>query len=282
MITPSATLPSFGWIPRRDDIGLASRHLGLVMAHESDSLRAAGEIMEEHADIDAIVAAARSAPPLKNPVPVVPAAPPRTTIAVAFDRAFCFYYQDNLDLLRQAGAELVFFSPLCDEIPDADALYLGGGYPELHLPALESSPFTNNLRYGVEGGLPVYAECGGLIALTRKIEDGKTYRMAGVFPADAAMTKKIQALGYVKGGVTETGSILSGPQPVIGHEFHYSHVIPDRDARYALRLSRGKGIDSGMDGLMTEQATGTYTHAYFSKTMAEDIVAAAVRYRRDQ
>lgn len=278
MISPSARLPSFGWIPRRQEIGLESRHLGLVMAHETDSLKAAGQIIEEHADIDAIMAAARSAPPLPAIASVKNLAPARVRIGVAFDSAFCFYYQDNFDRLRAAGADLVFFSPLGEGIPDCGLLYFGGGYPELHLPLLESSACTKDLLPCVEQGLPVYAECGGLMYLSREVQADQTYRMCGVLPADAEMTKKIQALGYVRGTASESPSFLSKNRPITGHEFHYSRLIPDTDARYAFRLSRGTGIDAGKDGLYAGSALGGYTHTYFSDGFAADIVAAATKY----
>ena len=281
MIASSAVIPSFGWIPRRDEIVLKSRHLGLVMAHESDMHKAAGQVIEECADVDAIIAAARSAPPLALTNPASPNRLPEIRIGVACDSAFCFYYRDNLDRLRNAGADLVFFSPLLDSIPDVSGIYLGGGYPELHLPALESSEFIKNIRTAVNRGFPVYAECGGLISLTREFAAEKTYRMAGIFPADAEMTKNVQALGYVKGEVTDRHPILSGSQNISGHEFHYSRITPDRDVLYGLRLSRGKGIESSMDGMIVEGAAGTYTHAYFSSKMAGDIVAAAKRYHED-
>lgn len=280
MIESAGPVRSFGWIPRTDAINLSSRHLGLVMAHESDSLKEAGAVIEEHGDLDGIITAAQSAPPLSVPVPAVAPVPPAVRIGIAWDNAFCFYYQDNLDRLRNAGAELIFFSPLAESLPEVDAVYLGGGYPELHLPALESSPCTAGLKDAVDHDLPVYAECGGLMYLTRTVSAGKTYRMSGVLPADAEMTKKIQALGYVKGSVV-TGSALLAPSTCItGHEFHYSRLIPDRDSRYALKLSRGNGIEDGKDGLIAGSALAAYTHAYFSDDIARGIVDAATRYSR--
>jgi cobyrinic acid a,c-diamide synthase len=280
MIIASRRIASFGAIPRKDDIGLASRHLGLVMAHESGSLKTAGPVIEEYTDLDAIFLTAKSAPTLSRFSIASCAKHNRVKIGIAYDPAFCFYYQDNLDHLRNAGADLVFFSPLNEMIPEADSLYFGGGYPELFLPTLELSPCTRTLKTAVDNGLPVYAECGGLMYLTREIQEGKTFRMAGVLPADAVMTKKIQALGYVKGNVINTLSILPAGQKITGHEFHYSQLIPDKDARYALQLSRGKGIDSQKDGIMAENAIGTYTHAYFSKKMAVNLVKAAIRYSK--
>jgi cobyrinic acid a,c-diamide synthase len=281
MIESAGAIRSFGWIPRNDGIGLSSRHLGLVMAHESDSLKTAGAVIEEHGDLDGMIAAAQSAPPLSIQSPATTAINPTVRIGIARDSAFCFYYPDNFDRLRKAGAELVFFSPLTEHLPDVDMVYIGGGYPELHLPALESSPFTSEIKQAVERGLPVYAECGGLIYLARELQAEKTYRMAGVIPADAEMTKKIQALGYVKGSVVAGPTILSQGTAVSGHEFHYSRLLPDTDARYAMELTRGRGIDAGKDGIMAGTALAGYTHSYFSRTMALDIIESARRYQKN-
>jgi len=279
MIESSLPVPSFGWIQKREDITVASRHLGLFMAHESGSMSDAGKVIEEYCDLDAIIVTSKSAPDLQITAEPKTGSSVRTTIGVAMDPAFCFYYQDNFDRLRSCGANLVFFSPIADRLPDVDAVYLGGGYPELHLPELESSPCTTGLKNAVDRGMPVYAECGGLIYLTGEITAEKTYRMCGVLPAQSEMTKKIQALGYVLGKSVGTGSYLSPVRNISGHEFHYSRVIPDRDARYAFRLSRGKGIDDGKDGLLTLNAIGSYTHTYFSKKFADLFVDAAVNFQ---
>lgn len=281
MIESAGAIRSFGWIPRNDGIGLASRHLGLVMAHESDSLKTSGAVIEEHGNLDGMIDAAQSAPPLTFPVPATTSIQPKVRIGIASDCAFCFYYPDNFDRLREAGAELVFFSPLSEHLPDVDLAYIGGGYPELHLPELESSPCTRDLKKAVDMDLPVYAECGGLIYLARELAAEKTYRMAGIIPADAEMTKKIQGLGYVKGSVVAGPTILAQGTPFAGHEFHYSRILPDTDARYALKLTRGRGIDNGNDGIIAGTALAGYTHAYFSETMSLDVIESALRYSKN-
>ena len=284
MIEDSLALPSMGWIPKSEEITIGSRHLGLVMAHETGSISGLGRIIEEFCDLDAIIACAHNSP-LLNPQKKFPVSGKqkriRATIGVALDDAFCFYYQDNLDRLRDAGTDLVFFSPLNDPIPEVDALYLGGGYPELHLPALQSSKCTRQLRSFVDAGMPVYAECGGLMYLSRDVAAGRTYTLCGVLPADVEMTSGIQALGYVKGQSIGNVSFLPPSLGIKGHEFHYSRVFPDRDAKFLFRLSRGKGIDSGKDGLASVNAIGTYTHAYFTCRFAEIFVAAAYRFSRE-
>jgi cobyrinic acid a,c-diamide synthase len=282
MIEPALAVPSFGWIPRSDEIALASRHLGLVMAHESGTLNGAGALIEEHCNLDAIMAAARAAPAVPGRQRPVKKAAVRARVGVALDQAFCFYYQDNLDRLRSSGAELVFYSPLADHLPEVDALYLGGGYPELFLPQLESSPCTAETGIAAGQGLPILAECGGLMYLARECSGEKTHRMTGILPAVAEMTGRIQALGYVKGTVTGPGSFLPPGLEMTGHEFHYSRLIPDHDARYVIRLSRGKGIDAGRDGMTASGTLGMYTHSYFTPRFTRLFIDAAATYSRSR
>lgn len=281
MIGHSLSVPVIGWIPRKDELEIRSRHLGLYMAGESDELSTAGSIIEESTDLDLLLFHARSAPPVPACLPGIAGTPKKTRIGIARDEAFCFYYQDNLDHLSDAGAELVFFSPIRDPLPDVDGVYLGGGYPELYLPALEGSPCTSDLRNAAARGMPVYAECGGLMYLSRQIQAEKTYTMAGILPADAEMTGRIQALGYVRGEVAAPFQAFPRGLPVTGHEFHYSRILPDRDARYAFCLSRGKGIEDGKDGLVAGNTLGSYTHSYFSRETAASLVACAERFSRE-
>ncbi len=276
MIESSRAIPSFGYLPRNNDLVIGSRHLGLMMAHEAGNTGEFGKFLEESCDLDAMVAAARQAPHLNGTVPPdEQKMQAGCTIGVARDEAFCFYYQDNLELLSRTGTKLVFFSPLHDRFPDVDALYLGGGYPELHLSGLESSPCTSDIRRAAQRGMPIYAECGGLMYLTREIHADRTYRMCGVLPSVAEMTPRIQALGYVKGGGTGEISFMPSSQGITGHEFHYSRLDPDTDARYAISLSRGKGIVQGKDGLVSQNALGCYTHAYFHPAFTKKFVEAA-------
>jgi cobyrinic acid a,c-diamide synthase len=279
MIEPSLAVPAFGYIPRRQDLAVESRHLGLKMAHEADSMGEFGRIIEESCDLNALVAVAGQAPPMKKTIPASERDLQRgCTIGVALDEAFCFYYQDNLDCISHAGAKLVFFSPLRDRLPEVDAVYLGGGYPELHLTSLESSPCTRDLTRAAEQGMPLYAECGGLMYLTREIHADKMYRMCGVLPSTAEMTPRIQALGYVKGAGTGVVSYMPSSMVITGHEFHYSQLNPDTDARYAISLSRGKGIITGKDGMVSQNTLGCYTHAYFTPAFTEKFVEAATLF----
>jgi cobyrinic acid a,c-diamide synthase len=276
MIEPSLALSAFGYIPRNDDLAVESRHLGLKMAHETGSMEQFGTIIEESCDLDALLTTAHHAPALKKPISTINRDQQAgCTIGIALDEAFCFYYQDNLDLLSNAGAKLIFFSPLHDRLPDVDAVYIGGGYPELHLADLEATPCTRDLNLAAEQNMPIYAECGGLMYLTKEIQAGKNYRMCGVFPSTTEMTRHIQALGYAKGTGTGEISYIPSSQEITGHEFHYSRQDPDTDANYAINLSRGKGIIAGKDGLVSHNALGCYTHAYFTPAFGLKFADAA-------
>ncbi len=281
MIEPSLTIPSFGFIPRKDELAVESRHLGLRMAHESAGMGEFGKIIEETCNLDALLDAARLASPLIVAINTDESGSQvQSKIGIAFDPAFCFYYQDNLDLLKKSGAELVFFSPIAGPLPEVDAVYLGGGYPELHLPALESSRCRRDLKNAADSGMPVYAECGGLMYLTEKIRSDTSHRMCGILPASSEMTPRIQALGYVKGEGTGNHAFFPSGQTVTGHEFHYSRLHPSCDARYALRLRRGKGIDGEKDGLISQHVLGCYTHAYFTPAFVHALIESSVRFSK--
>lgn len=281
MIEETKSLPIYGGIPRRTDLVVESRHLGLAMAAETGMMARFGAVVEETCDLPGLIDLARSAPPLPAPAEA-PARPESgVRIGVANDAAFCFYYADNIDRLVRAGAEPIFFSPMTDRLPDVDALYLGGGYPELHAEALSSSRCREDLRRAADDGMPVYAECGGLIYLTERLAtDEGDYPMAGVLPAAAEMTGRIQALGYVEARVAGTAPVLAPGSVFRGHEYHYSRLDCARDARFALELLRGRGIDGDRDGLTAQNAVGQYTHAYFPEGFAETLVGAAEAYRQ--
>jgi cobyrinic acid a,c-diamide synthase len=283
MIASEEFVPALGWIPRQQGLEVGSRHLGLVMAHESDGMRSSGPIIRESCDLNAILDVARNAPVLTiPPATKTPEVDRKAVIGVARDDAFCFYYQDNLDRLARAGAEIRFFSPLQDTLPEVDALYLGGGYPELHAGKLEDSRCRHAIHDMADKGMPIYGECGGLMYLCVSVSTDREYRMAGVLPARVEMTKTIEALGYVKGRFQDQAGLWTGTVSVRGHEFHYSKVACDPDARFAIRLALGKGIQNGRDGLTEQNTLGAYTHAYFSDTFCRRFVAAAEDFRRNR
>ncbi len=281
MIEEGCTDRAFGWIPWQPDRAVESRHLGLQMAHETDRMGAFGAIAEEWCDLDALVVLAGSAPPLAPPPEAEDgAAGSRVRIGVAWDEAFCFYYQDNLDLLRRMGGDLVFFSPMADPLPDVDALYFGGGYPELHAERLEKAGCRGEIRRALDDGLPAYGECGGLVYLSERVVAEGSWSMVGVLPAEAEKMDRFQALGYVDATCVGSNPLFPPKTTVRGHEFHYTRVECDRDARFALHLTRGTGIGDGRDGLFEHNVLAGYTHAYFTPGVAGAILGAARDARR--
>jgi cobyrinic acid a,c-diamide synthase len=284
MIGTMEPVHALGWIPHQRGNEVKSRHLGLVMAHESEGMRAYGRIIRESCDIDAILDVARSAPALdvSRIIPTPAGKKTQAVIGVARDDAFCFYYQDNIDRLARAGAEIRFFSPMHDLLPDVDAIYLGGGYPELYARELEGSRCRHSLHDMAESGMPMYGECGGLMYLGNSLSADHEYRMAGILPAHAEMTTSLQALGYVKGRYNRGPGLWTGAISLRGHEFHYSRVECDPDARFAISLMPGNGIVDGKDGLTEWGVIGAYTHAYFSDAFCRRFVSAAADFRRNR
>jgi cobyrinic acid a,c-diamide synthase len=281
MIEASLETEALGWIPRTETLTVGSRHLGLNMAGEDSSLKSAGDVVEKHCDLSRIIEIAGRSPPLECPAePLSGDASDRAVVGVAMDDAFCFYYRDNLDRLEEAGARLEFFSPAEDRLPAVDALYLGGGYPELHAEKLEASRCRDDVRKAVDDGMPVYGECGGLMYLTESIAvAGREYRMTGALPARSIMTDRLQALGYIEARFT--GGPVFGPGlGYRGHEFHYSRVECGNDARFAIEAGGGKGIAGGRDGIYEHNAIGAYTHAYFTTEFARSFADAARAYKK--
>ncbi len=277
------SVEQLGFIPVTKDLEIGSRHLGLVMGEELRVPEGLASMLEEHADVSRLITIAGTAPSLLKVEDKGSENTGSVRIAIASDPAFCFYYQDNLDRLKRFGAELIFFSPMSDDLPEADLIYLGGGYPELHAHALESGPCRNQIHAASEDGLPIYAECGGLMYLGRGIDtDSGSARWAGVLPVEAFMEKRFQALGYTIGKSIGGPAVVPAGTPVRGHEFHYSRLVPDKDARFAITLSRGTGIIDGRDGIYVENCMGSYTHAYFSDVMTTGLVRAARDYKENR
>jgi cobyrinic acid a,c-diamide synthase len=281
MIERDPSLPALGFIPRDPGLAMESRHLGLKMAFEMSDEIPSLDLVGDSCDMEAIHGAAKSAPPLSGEGFLQECPEAQVSVGIAQDAAFCFYYQDNLDALRSAGAVLVPFSPCTDPLPKADAYYFGGGYPELHARALSSSPCRDMIRTAADRGVPVYGECGGLLYLAESVvAEGREYPMAGILPGSAEMTNRIQALGYSEGVFKNGPRVAVRGMPIRGHEFHYSTFRPSRDARFSVLLSRGKGIMEGQDGLYSHETIGVYTHSYFSDRFAAAIVDAAFRCSR--
>ncbi|MDO8689679.1 MAG: cobyrinate a,c-diamide synthase [Dehalococcoidia bacterium] len=231
-------IPVVGHLPKDAGLHIPERHLGLVPTAERDRMEGflahLRQAIEEHIDLDLLLDIARSAGPLDTPpASVFPPEPveARCNLAVARDEAFSFYYQDNLDLLEAYGARLVYFSPLHDAQvpPETQGIYLGGGFPEVYAETLSANQsMLRSIRDAAGRGIPVYAECGGLMYLTEGITDfeGRRFPMVGLAPRWSTMKKKRAALGYVEVEV-QGRSILSARGATLrGHVFHWSEIEP--------------------------------------------------------
>ena len=271
--------PVFASLLRERDMEMKSRHLGLVMGFEKEhDVAALAALLERHAAIDEILLQRSSACPVLEEKAT---AEKSVRIGIAKDEAFCFYYYENLRELERRGAELVFFSPLEDDLPEVDGLYIGGGYPELHVSRLEEAPARMQIKRASEDGMPIYGECGGLMYLGNAIvlETG-TFRMVGALPGITIMTKRLVALGYAQAEAVGQNPVVGLGKTLRGHEFHYSRFDCDRDARFAYRLCRGKGIQEGWDGLVEHNTLGGYLHAHFYSFSVDRFIDSCRNYRR--
>lgn len=266
-------LISLGGVPRNKDACLDSRHLGLVPAKESDNGERYDEMrrmVEGDLDLDAMLGIARDAAEWDRAEDGPIERMGSFRLAVAKDEAFNFYYEDNLDIMRSLGAEIIEFSPVHGDLPDADGYYLGGGYPELHLDALEANDAVRgSLLRRAEEGTPVYAECGGLMYLCRTVkgQDGRVREMTGAFDAKVEMTSKLQALGYVEASCIEDSILSPAGGKVRGHVFHYSRATVNDAERFAYRLSKDKGIEGPLDGMVRGSALASYLHLHFGSNL---------------
>jgi cobyrinic acid a,c-diamide synthase len=284
-IGASCRAVSLGAIRRDDALVLPERHLGLVTAAEgvlTPELRVRlADAIEASVDLDRLYELA--APPAElsgpshRPAPGLPLAPrrrsPRTAtrpvrIGVARDAAFQFYYAENLDLLREAGAELVFWSPLAaDDLPAVDGLYFGGGYPELHARRLAgNAELRKAVRRFVEAGRPVHAECGGLMYLAETLEDpdGAEHPMVGVLPARVRMRPPRMALGYTEVALAADTPVGLAGTVARGHEFHYSWLEPaPAGVACAYRVSQ-RGAGERAEGWLVGRTLMSYVHLHFA------------------
>lgn len=224
------SIPVIGYVPEHELFSLESRHLGLVMPEEVEGLRQrlhkAGELLSETVDFDLLLEIAENAPELEGQISEQRSVSEKVKIAVARDEAFCFYYQDNLELLKQLGCELLFFSPLHEEkVPDdAQGMLLGGGYPELYAKQLAANrKMCDSVKGKIQSGLPCIAECGGFLYLHEMLEgkDGNSYPMAGVIAGNAFRTDRLGRFGYLSLHAKADGAFLRKGEVLRGHEFHY-------------------------------------------------------------
>lgn len=285
-------LPVVGALPRRHEDAISSRHLGLLTPEEHATAdQAVGfveKLVADSVDLDAVLAIARGAPPRPGPRT---APGPRSrveptgrglTFGVLQDAAFTFYYPENLEALESAGARVVAISPLRDTcLPQVDALYVGGGFPETHAEQLASNTaLTGAIRDRVAGGLPVYAECGGLMYMSRGLSVGdRRFGMVGALPLEMVMQARPAGHGYVRARVVGATPFYSSGELIPGHEFHYSRIVAGLDeVRRVFRMERGSGVDGqGGEGLCVGRVLGTYVHvhALSTKSWALGMIRAA-------
>jgi cobyrinic acid a,c-diamide synthase len=279
-------IPILGSIQKSSNL-LNSRHLGLIPVSEQTSLKKKIEkIAKEISDslfIDKIIKIAKNVSDLPK-IYDKPKQKSKTTIAVALDSSFNFYYQDNLEALRREGAKLKFFSPITDyKVPVCDGMYIGGGFPEILANSLaKNQKMRKAVKKLAENCLPVYAECGGLMYLTKSIHDGKKkYPMVGIIDAETKMTNKM-TLNYTEGRINKQCVISIGSQKLRGHEFHFSEVnaLP-KDSKFAYNLEIGNGIKNGKDGLILFETLASYEHLYFnSSNYARQFVSNCMKFSR--
>lgn len=293
-------IPVFGAIPRFESGEFPERHMGLTPYQEHpDTLKAisfAGNVAKKYLDVDKILGIAREA----EPITTVPSNEIQVTtntlkensslkIGVIRDSAFQFYYPENFEELERYGANLIEISALASsQLPDIDALYIGGGFPETHAVALaENARFRDSLRSAVEEGLPVYAECGGLMYLGKGlIIENKTYPMAGIFPLVFSLERRPQAHGYSIVEVINKNPFFPEGTVLRGHEFHYSKPVDEMEEMngfsYAFKMKRGNGIYGRMDGICYRNVLATYTHlhAFGAEEWVEGILRRAIEFKK--
>jgi cobyrinic acid a,c-diamide synthase len=305
-------VPVIGAVHHDERLGIVERHLGLMPSNESgaaqDKIRQIAQVVGQQVDLDRIMAVARGAPALdtvtatssmgKGTMRTLLAPPPPPgndggviRLGIARDEAFGFYYPGDLEALRAAGAELVPFNTLRERrLPDVDALFIGGGFPEVHIEALAANAeLRRDIRNAIEAGLPCYAECGGLMYLARRLRWGdREGEMVGVIPGDVVMHDKPQGRGYAR--LLETGNApwpLTAPgtawQEIPVHEFHYSSLenLPP-DIAYAYEMKRGYGVDGRHDGIVYKNLLACYCHMrnLAGNRWAERFVSFARRHGR--
>ncbi len=288
-----AGTPVLGAIRRiTGDDPLPGRHLGLVTAAEhpdpEEAVQRAAAAVSDGVDLDRLLAAAEWAPelelsPAETEVTKVP-----VTIAYFEGEAFSFYYADNLELLRAAGVQLVPVDPArASELPDVDGLYIGGGFPEVHAAHLgANTAFADSVRRQVGSGMPVYAECAGLMYLSRElVVDGVVHPMSGVLDLVVEHCPTPQGHGYEVAVADVDNPFFAAGTRLVGHEFHYSKIIDGRDQRSSvLRLERGAGIGGDRDGIVRGRVWASYLHLHARATpdWSEGFLAMAARYAAER
>lgn len=280
-------VPVVGAIPRLDgEEPLPDRHLGLVTAIEhprrDQAIARAAAAVAENVDLDLVARLAASAPEVDLEVDTVRPGRARVTIGFFSDEAFSFYYPENLETLEAAGARLVAVAPSIDSaLPELDGLYIGGGFPEVHAARLAGNrPFAESVREMAERGMPIYAECGGLMYLARHLRVGDVvHPMSGVFDLTVEQTPRPQGHGYEIVVIDRPNPFYPVGVELRGHEFHYSRIASGEDLDRAVgAVARGTGAGGGRDGIVSGNVWASYLHVHASATpdWAEGFLKAAV------
>jgi cobyrinic acid a,c-diamide synthase len=278
-----------GWLPREPAITIPERHLGLqgvgevAESSKDATIDTLAGLAERHFDLDALLGLqcgmeiAEVASSLDESV----SHGDTVRVGVPSDHAFSFYYEDNLDLLRKQGVEIVRFSPLhdCALPPDLDGLYFGGGYPELHAEQLSSNrQMIEDVRAFAASGRPMYAECGGMLYLADSLTaaDGSNYAMAGVLPLSMQMTDKLVHFGYVTVEFTEDCLLGCAGTVVRGHSFHYSRISSQGEVATNYRVRYSMSGREELEGFRLRNVLASYIHLHFrtNSTIAENFVTA--------
>ncbi|MEX1308968.1 MAG: cobyrinate a,c-diamide synthase [Candidatus Sulfomarinibacteraceae bacterium] len=281
-----------GAIPRlRGEDPLPDRHLGLVTAAEhprrDQAIARAAAVVTEFVDLDRVESVASRAHDVSLDVADIRPGRTRVTVGYFSDPAFSFYYPENLETLEAAGARLVAVSPSADPaLPDVDALYIGGGFPEVHASSLvENRAFADSVKARVAGGMPVYAECGGLMYLARELRvNGVAHPMAGVLDLVVEHTGRPQGHGYETVVIDRPNAFFPEGSELKGHEFHYSKIVSGSDlSRTVCAVSRGTGTGESRDGIVVGSVWASYLHVHASATpdWAAGFLAAAATHAAD-
>ena len=266
-------VPVIGAIYRDDRMHSPERHLGLTPVTEIDPTEAINtirEAVEKMVNLDQLLDIASSAPAIELPEAVdAKSVEKRVKIGVAYDEAFSFYYPASLAALEEKGAELVYFSPLNDlMIPEVDGLVFGGGFPEMFLFQLSSNEsMKESIREANEKGMPIYAECGGLMYLCESIHDfeGAVYDTVGIVPANCIMQQKLQKVGYVTATAKRDTLLGAADTSLRGHEFHFSTMEPTvENFPWAFHLEGGRRPQSYDGGYATDNVLASYLHLNFA------------------
>ncbi|MBN2318647.1 MAG: cobyrinate a,c-diamide synthase [Acidobacteria bacterium] len=292
-IEESTGIPVLGAIRRITGELLASRHLGLVTPEEyrqsRGSIDRAADIIEESVDLEKLSLIAEKTEPIeeKKKSPDLSFAPtPGLKIGIFRSSAFTFYYPENLEEIDRYGAVKVPVDPVTDNgLPaDLDALYIGGGFPETHASLLSANEsFRRSVLQASQRGLPVWAECGGLIFLCRSVHwQDNRYPMAGIFPADIVLDRKPAGHGYEEVVVDRPNAFLPTGAVLRGHEFHYSRLESSGTIDTIFKVNRGIGTGRGRDGLVYKNVVASYLHlhALGSASWIEGLLCAADRFRQ--